>query len=133
MWPNSKKINCDKSKRKQIGTKLQNLKCDKYQKLKLWHKTQKINLGQNWKTQIVAKVIGKVVTVRVVTVVVVTYFSKNNLTPWQSMRCSRCSFSWFLWCFWYWCYYLHRSRDALCPVCKIFWDGYCFCKGHIKF
>ena len=37
-------------------------------------------------------------TVAVVTVVIVTYLSKNNLTPQQQMRCSRCSFSRFLRC-----------------------------------
>ena len=36
-----------------------------------------------------------VVTVAVVTVLIVTYFSKNNLTPQKQMRCSQGSFSRF--------------------------------------
>ena len=39
-----------------------------------------------------------VVTVAVVTVWIVTSFSKDNLTPQQPMRCSRCSFSRFSRC-----------------------------------
>ena len=42
-----------------------------------------------------------IVTVAVVTIVMVTYFSKNNLTPRQPMRCSWCSFLQFLWGFLY--------------------------------
>ena len=56
-------------------TKLKKLNCDKNKKKrKLW---------QDSKALIVT-----VVIVTVVTVAVVIYFSKNNLTPWQPMKCS---------------------------------------------
>ena len=77
-----KKTNCDKRKT-QIATKL------KFQIVT----TQKIKLWPNSKTQIGTLVKVTVLTVAVVKVVVVTYFSKNNLTPWQLMRYSPCSFS----------------------------------------
>ena len=55
----------------------------------------KLKLWQSSKTQIVAVVIVKEA---VVTVVIMTSFSKNNWTPWQPMICSRCSFSRFSQC-----------------------------------
>ena len=115
-----KHSNCDKTKKKMeekkptalIVTKLKlelwqnstNKIVTKTQKLKLWQisKTQiltKIKLWQNSNTQIVTVVIVTVVTVAVVTVVIVASFSKNNLTPWQPMRCSQDSFLPFSRCF----------------------------------
>ena len=47
----------------------------------------------------VTLVIVTVATVAVGTVVIVTYFSKNNLTPQQQMRYSQGSFSRFSRCF----------------------------------
>ena len=81
-------------------TKLKNFYCDKKRsnwdktkKLKLWQnsktqivtKVKKIKLWQNSKTKIVTVVIVKVVTVAVLTAVIVTSFSKDNLKPQQAM------------------------------------------------
>ena len=54
-------------------TKQKKLFCDKTQKIQLW---------QNSKTQIMTVVL---VTVPVGTVVILTYFSKKNQTTWQAM------------------------------------------------
>ena len=89
--------------------KLKNLNCDKTQKQKLRQNSNKqiVTKFENsnfYKTLIVKKnsknqfVI--VVIVTVVTVVVIgTYFSKNDMTPPQPMRCSQSSFLRFLQCF----------------------------------
>ena len=82
MWQNSKT---------QIVTKLKNSNCVRTQKLKVWQNLKR-ELWQNSKTQIVTVVIVTVVTVAVVTVVIATVFSKNNLTPKQTMKCSRAAF-----------------------------------------
>ena len=110
VWQNSKtKIvtklknsNSDQTQKLKLwrffGIKLKKSICDKIQKIKYWQNsktqiaTKKIKLWQNSKTQIVT-----VVIVAVVTAVLVTSFSKNNLTPSQPMRCSHCSFSQFSW------------------------------------
>ena len=93
LWQNS---------RTKMGTKFKNSNCDKAQKLQLWpnSKTQIVAINflkkcdkTKKKTQIVT-----VVLVTVLTVVIVTSFSKNNLTP-QQPRCSWGSFSWFSRCF----------------------------------
>ena len=47
----------------------------------------------------------------------------------------------YCWCtlLWYWCYYPHRSRDALSPVCGIFflrrgasWWRVCYQQGPLR-
>ena len=90
-------LNSNSNLKAQIVTKFKTHIVTKLKECQLWQtpklklcKPQKIKLWQNSKTQIVREVIGTVVTV-----VSVTYFSKNNLTPQQTMRCSRCSFSRF--------------------------------------
>ena len=57
-----------------------------------WDHKLKINSDKTQITEIVTVVIVTVVTEALVTVVIVTYFSKNNLTPQQLMRCSRAAF-----------------------------------------
>ena len=75
-------------------TKLKNSNCDQTQKLKL---CQNLKKNDNSKTKIVTKlkfwqnsqievVTVVIATVALVTVVIVTSFSKNNLTPQQPMR-----------------------------------------------
>ena len=99
LWQNS---NCDKT---QIVTKLklwQNSNCDKTQIVKN-SKTQnvrkKLKLWQNSKTQIVTKLelwqisIYEEKTLK-------GSFSRNNLTPWQPMRCSLGSVLRFSQLFW---------------------------------
>ena len=75
LWPNSKT---------QIMTKLKK-NCNKTIQLKLWQnsnsycdKNPKIKLWQNLKTQIVTVVLVIEVTVAVVTVIIVTSFSKKK-------------------------------------------------------
>ena len=121
LWQNSKnqiltnkKLKCDqtcegkKHKPKlwnrnltKIVKNFKNSNCDKTRKLKLWQNSKNqimtklkknIKLWQNSKSQIVTVVIVTVLTV----VVIVTYFSKNNSTPWQLMPCSQGSVSRFL-------------------------------------
>ena len=118
LWQNSKT---------EISTKLKNSKCDKTQKLKLWqnsktqmvtklknsncNETKKNELWKNLKTQIGTKIknscCNKNLKIKlwqnsknqIETVLIVTYLSKNNLTPWQPIRCSWRSFLWFSGCF----------------------------------
>ena len=130
MWQ-LKKSNYDKTQKlalwqyskTQILTKLKNSNCDKTQKykfgqiLKIKIVTKPLKKINCYKTQIVPAVILTVVTEAVVTVVILTSWSKNNMTLWQPMRCSRCSFSRFSRCFavqWS-VVYLDQSRLHLCP------------------
>ena len=96
LWGNSN-TNPDKTQKLKLWHNFKNSNCYKTQKLKLWHnskcdKNQKLKFWQKLKTL-------TIVIVTVVTVVIATPFSKNNLTPRQPMRCSRCSFFLFLRCF----------------------------------
>ena len=93
-------LNCDYSKtqivrekksRSPIVTKLKKNNCDKNLRKSNCYKSQKLKFWQKSKNQIVT-----VVTIAVVAAVIVTYFSKNNLTPQQQMKFSQCSFLRFL-------------------------------------
>ena len=85
-----KNSNCDKIKKNKIMSKFINSNYDKNHQLKLWQKS-KNQILEKLKNQILTAVIVEVVTL----VVIVTYFRKNNSTPWQPMRCSQGSFSQF--------------------------------------
>ena len=108
-----KNSNCDQNQmvtkvKNQIVTILKNSNCDKTQKHKcdkspilnthIVKKTQNLKLWQNSKNQNVTKLKNSNCD-KTQKVIIVTYFSKNNLTPRQPMRCSWGSFLQFLWCF----------------------------------
>ena len=89
--------NCDKIiKKKPIFGNIKELKYDKTLQLKMW-KTKK-KMWQNFKKS---------------NCEIVTYFSKNNLTPQQLMKCSQGSFSRFSLCF---ILFLHMKLDGERPI-----------------
>ena len=76
------------------GDKTQKLKFLQNSKTQILTKLKKIKWWQTSKTQLMTVVILTVVTV----VVIVTYFTKNNSTPRQPMRCVQGSFLQFSQC-----------------------------------
>ena len=106
-WQNYQKKLVAKCKIQVLNKLKKKNNCEKSHKLKLWQisktqivtKLKKNQIVTNSKTQIVTVVIWTVVTGKVGTEVIMTSFSKNNLSPGPPMRCSRGSFLQFFWCF----------------------------------